>query len=77
MPVPRQLELYPQTKQSAGDRLALIRKRLEGLEFRQQAREERRRFQQDRRKAREAGLTASDAPGQVTLEEMIARSASP
>jgi hypothetical protein len=73
MPPPRQLELYPQKKQSAEERLALIRKRLDGLEYRQRAREQRRRMQQDRRKGRQAGRPDPDAPGQVTIEEMIER----
>jgi hypothetical protein len=53
--------------------LALIRKRLEGLEYRQRAREERRRLRQRRRQAGETGSPAPDARGQVTIDEMIAR----
>ena len=70
MPPPRQLEFFPQKGPSAEDRRAIIRKRLEGLEYRQQAREERRRLQQQRRKGRETG---SGPAGQVTLEEIIER----
>ncbi len=69
----RQLELYPQKKRTAAERRALIRQRLDGLEYRQLARAERRREQRERRRAREAsrGLAARDT--QVTLDEMIER----
>jgi hypothetical protein len=68
----RQLELIPPKKQTAADRRELIRKRLEGLEYRQQARDERRRSQQRRRQNREAAAAAGGA-AQMTLEEMIER----
>ena len=73
MPAPRQLELYPARKRTAAERRAIIRKRLEGLEYRQRAREERRRNQLERRRAREAGQER-DLAAQVTLEELIERS---
>lgn len=73
MPAPRQLEFFPPKKRTAAERRALIRKRLEGLEYRQQARDERRRAQLERRKAREAGQERG-LEAQVTLEELIERS---
>lgn len=73
MPAPRQLEFFPPNRRSAAERKALIRKRLEGLEYRQQARKERRRIQLERRKARQAGNLEKDS-AQVTLEEVIERS---
>ena len=76
MPAPRQLEFFPQKKRTAAERRALIRKRLEGLEYRQQAREERRRAQLERRRSREAGDMEREC-AQVTLQEMIERSPEP
>ena len=73
MAPPRQLELIPQKRQTAGERRALIRKRLEGLEYRQQARDGRRREQLERRKARETGAEGAGPGAQITLDEMIAR----
>ena len=72
MAPPRQLEFFPPRKRTAAERRALIRKRLEGLEYRQHARQQRRREQLERRKAREAGQNQQRA-AQVTLEEMIER----
>jgi len=73
MPAPRQLEFFPQKKRTVAERRALIRKRLEGLEYRQRARELRRRLQLERRRARETGQEHT-LDAQVTLEEMIERS---
>lgn len=73
MASPRQIELFPARRRSAEDRRTLIRQKLEGLEFRQRAREERRRRQLERRKTRESGESKA-AAAQVTLEEMIDRS---
>jgi hypothetical protein len=77
MPAPRQLEFFPQKKRTAAERRALIRKRLEGLEFRQRARAQRRLELIERRKARESGETSPETPEQVTIEEMIARNLAP
>ncbi|MBI1356154.1 MAG: hypothetical protein GC160_17575 [Acidobacteria bacterium] len=73
MAVERQLEFFPAQPRTAEQRLALIRKRLEGLWFRQRAREERRRRMQEKRRAREAGVPEAQAR-QLTLDEMIERS---
>ncbi len=75
MPVERQLEFFPPQRRTAQQRKELIQKRLQGLEYRQQARENKRRLQQERRRAREAGIEAAVAR-QMTIEELIERSRS-
>ncbi len=73
MPPERQLEFFPPLRRTARQRKELIQKKLQGLEFRQKAREEKRRLQQERRRAREAGVEASEAR-QLTIDELIERS---
>jgi hypothetical protein len=73
MAPPRQLEFFPPKKRTAAERRALIHKRLEGLEYRQQAREERRREQLERRRARQGADIRQEPSPQVTIEEMIER----
>jgi hypothetical protein len=60
----RQLELFPNRALTAAERRDLIRRRLEGFEYRQQAREAQRRC---------GDAPFGDPPRQVTLEEMIVR----
>ncbi len=64
----RQLELLPIRKRTAQQRREWIRQRLEGLEYRQAARAERRRLNLERRHAREAGPVDDR---QVTIAEML------
>ena len=60
----RQLELFPNRALTAAERRDVIRRRLEGFEYRQQAREAKRRSNDD---------PPGDPPRQATLEEMIER----
>jgi len=64
----QQLELLPILKKTAEQRREWIRQRLDGLEYRQAARAERRRRNLERRHAREAGR-ADDR--QVTIAEFL------
>ena len=73
MPPERQLEFFPPLRSTARQRKEVIQKKLQGLEFRQKAREEKRRLQQERRRAREAGVEAAEVR-QLTIDELIERS---
>lgn len=64
----RQLELLPIRKRTAAQRREWIRQRLEGLEYRQAARAERRRLNLERRHSRETGPTDDR---QVTIAELL------
>lgn len=72
MPVERQLEFFPSLRRTAQQRKEWIQKRLDGLEYRQRAREHKRQLQQQRRRAREAGVEAAAAK-QMTIGEAIER----
>ncbi len=69
----RQLELLPLRRQTAKQRKELIRERLNGLQYRQAARDERRRMLNERRKARRDGAVEL-AQRQMTIDEVISRS---
>jgi hypothetical protein len=62
----KQLEL-PLPRLGAAERKAWIRHRLAGLEFRQGAREAKRRASYERRRAREAGLLHEPPPPEQLL----------
>ena len=69
----RQLELLPLRRQTAKQRRDLIRERLNGLEYRQAARQERRRQLNERRRARREGDIEREQR-QMTIDEMISSS---
>ena len=60
----RQLDLFPNRALTAAERREIIRRRLEGFEYRQQAREQKRTRHDD---------PPGDPPRQTTLEETIER----
>lgn len=75
MAVPgRQLELMPFRVETVEQRKALIRARLEGLEYRQAARDARREERNSRRRARKGGNLRKPADRQLTIDDMIERS---
>lgn len=77
MAVPgRQLELLPFHVQTVAQRKAFIRARLEGLEYRQAARDARREERNQRRRARKDGRLPKPAEQQLTIDDLIERSRS-
>lgn len=69
MAAPRQLEIWPAKRLTAAQRRELIRTRLRGFEYRQDARAEQRRRIRERRYARERGAKdeRSLGPRQITI----------
>ena len=72
MPAERQLEFFPSLRRTAQQRKEWIQTRLDGLEYRQRAREQKRRLLQERRREREAGLEVA-AARQLTIGELLER----
>ena len=72
MPAERQLEFFPLLRRTAQQRKEWIQSQLDGLEYRQRAREQKRRVQQERRREREAGGEVA-AARQLTIGELIER----
>lgn len=68
----RQLELLPLRRQTAKQRKGLIRERLNGLEYRQAARAQRRHQLNERRKARLAGDIEREQR-QMTIEDALSQ----
>ena len=68
----RQLELLPLRRQTARQRKELIRERLNGLQYRQAARAQRRHQLNERRKARLAGDIEREQR-QMTIEDALSQ----
>lgn len=77
MPPARQLELLPLRRKTAEQRRAWIRERLQGLEYRQAAREARREQLNRRRRMRREGVLEEPEERQMTINEAIERTQSP
>ena len=77
MTVPgRQLELLPFQVETMEQRRELIRRRLNGLQYRQAARDARREERNERRRARKEGRLLPPRDRQMTIDDVIVRSGS-
>jgi hypothetical protein len=77
MAVPgRQLELLPFQVETVEQRRDLIRRRLNGLQYRQAARDARREERNERRRARKEGRLVEPVVRQMTIDDLLKRSKS-